>query len=421
MIRSLGRNGIVERCVHPPPPIFFTLTRSKICPNHRTLASGRQPTSLVSRRLRRDVHAFSLASSSGVRCSQLHPHYARLLSTAPSPPPPTPGKTAASEPPTPLAARKPKVELRPAPPSPPASASAAAEKSTASSPLSSASDISSDAPPPMTLIEITRRDLRDAQLRGILAAPPASAGRVGKLYHQAKEMFKFYWRGLKLFNTHRLQVREIKDRVKNGGPPMDRWETRFVRTFNQDAMKMIPFVLIVLVVEEIIPLIAIYAPFMLPSTCIMPSQWERIDGKRREKQLAFAESLRDEFATLRKAGSKDIPLHAVPNGYALIALAGSLTLSTVGPAGLHRRRIQRHLTSIAADDVLLRQENMGNRLTHPELLEALEERGIPGATLDSEKLKARLRWWLTNADKADAGDAVGRRIALVARNALGQL
>ncbi|KAA1474262.1 hypothetical protein DENSPDRAFT_840837 [Dentipellis sp. KUC8613] len=418
MIRSLGRNGIVER----------------------TLASGRQPASLVSRRLRRDIHAFALApSSGGVCCSQLHPHYARLLSTAPAPPPPTPGKTAAAEPPTPLAAaRKPKVELRPAPVKPPppkanappadpaavasASASAsAAEKSTAASPSGSASETSSDALPPLSLIEITRRDLRDAQLRGILAPPPASAGRVGKLYHQAKEMFKFYWRGLKLFNTHRLQVREIKERVKNGGRAMDRWETRFVRTYNQDAMKMIPFVLIVLIVEEIIPLIAIYAPFMLPSTCIMPSQWERIDGKRREKQLVFAETLRDEFATLRKAGEKDIPLHAVPNGYPLIALAGSLTLSTFGPPGLRRRRIQRHLSSIAADDILLRQENMGNRLTHPELLEALEERGIPGANLDSEKLKARLRWWLTNADKADAGDAVGRRIALVARNALGQL
>lgn len=32
----------------------------------------------------------------------------------------------------------------------------------------------------------------------------------------------------------------------------------------------------------------IYAPFILPSTCLLPSQKERIDNKRREKQKEYA-------------------------------------------------------------------------------------------------------------------------------------
>jgi hypothetical protein len=40
--------------------------------------------------------------------------------------------------------------------------------------------------------------------------------------------------------------------------------------------------------------------------------------------------------------------------------------------------------------------------------------------LDKSTLKARIRWWLTMADKSDEGTPVSRRIALVAQSALGQ-
>ena len=52
------------------------------------------------------------------------------------------------------------------------------------------------------------------------------------------------------------------------------------------------------------------------------------------------------------------------------------SLSTMGPPFMRRRRLQRHLQAIAADDALLKQEGMGDRLTRPELLEALEQRGM---------------------------------------------
>jgi LETM1 and EF-hand domain-containing protein 1, mitochondrial len=34
------------------------------------------------------------------------------------------------------------------------------------------------------------------------------------------------------------------------------------------------------------------------------------------------------------------------------------------------------MKSVVVDDALLAKEGMGDRLTHPELLEALEERGL---------------------------------------------
>jgi len=75
---------------------------------------------------------------------------------------------------------------------------------------------------------------------------------------------------------------------------------------------------------------------------------------------------------------------------------------------------------VGVDDMLLVREGLGDRLTHPELLEALCERGVVTDGLNTTTLKARLRWWLTMADKTDEGTAVSRRIALAARSALGK-
>ena len=38
--------------------------------------------------------------------------------------------------------------------------------------------------------------------------------------------------------------------------------------------------------------------------------------------------------------------------------------------------------------------------------------------MNTATLKARLRWWLTNADRTDEGTAISRRITLAAQSAL---
>jgi LETM1 and EF-hand domain-containing protein 1, mitochondrial len=41
--------------------------------------------------------------------------------------------------------------------------------------------------------------------------------------------------------------------------------------------RLVPFISIVAILEEILPLVVIYAPFLLPSTCKLPAQAKRID------------------------------------------------------------------------------------------------------------------------------------------------
>lgn len=84
-----------------------------------------------------------------------------------------------------------------------------------------------------------------------------------------------------------------------------------------------PFIAIVLILEEVIPLIVLYAPGMLPSTCVLTSQRDRIDAKRREKQRAYSETMRDVFLEVRKAGPAALA-SSLPSNNSAIALCGKV-------------------------------------------------------------------------------------------------
>lgn len=122
---------------------------------------------------------------------------ARLLSTTP---PPVKTKAGDVSPPpisTATSVGKPKVQLRPAPVKPPPKLSAAppepvsapTEASPATAKSASAPEASKAAPHEEGIVEATKHDLEDASQHGILVPPPVDASWVGKLWHQAKELF----------------------------------------------------------------------------------------------------------------------------------------------------------------------------------------------------------------------------------------
>ena len=88
--------------------------------------------------------------------------------------------------------------------------------------------------------------------------------------------------------------------------------------------RVIPFLFIALLLEEVIPLIAIYAPFMLPSTCILPSQRARIEEKKTEKAVAYASHYRHLFAQLEQSQNPTghLLLRALNGGDGPLAVCG---------------------------------------------------------------------------------------------------
>jgi len=148
---------------------------------------------------------------------------------------------------------------------------------------------------------------------------------------------------VKLIFIRRKQISLIRARVKAGGSPLSRFEYRLIITQKDDVNKLelflslfsifsniirrvVPFIFIALLLEEVIPLIAIYAPFMLPSTCILPSQRARIEEKKTEKAIVFANNYRSLFVQLK---SKEDPVghlstHFLKEDKASLALCGSV-------------------------------------------------------------------------------------------------
>lgn len=64
--------------------------------------------------------------------------------------------------------------------------------------------------------------------------------------------------------------------------------------------RLIPFALIIIIAEEAIPFVVMWAPFLLPSTCILPAQRERIAGKKRAQQAIIVETQKNMFDDILK-------------------------------------------------------------------------------------------------------------------------
>ena len=231
------------------------------------------------------------------------------------------------------------------------------------------------------------------------------------MLHQAIELFKFYYRGIKMINTHRLQVAAIKQRIQSGGSPLTRKEARFLDTFQHDIKKLVPFLITVLILEEIIPLIALYAPSMLPSTCILPSQRTRIHEKKHDKAVEYARTYRPVLASAVAGPILD-------KQHGALALCAVLRISTMGPDILRRRRLNKHLELVRNDDEMLAKEDMGARLGDSEVVEALEERGITFGDLPAADARNRLTWWLKAVSKPStepAGESTIRQSLIAQR------
>lgn len=321
----------------------------------------------------------------------------------------------------PMSPRKHKVELRPGPVKVSPLNHATTSAVSSSGPADAKKDVKSADDPVLepSVVETAKRDFDEASRHGILASPPADASKIGRLWHQAKEYFKFYLRGLKLVNTHRKQVNEILTRVKAGGEPLSRWETRFIKTHRADVRKLVPFVLVLVTLEELIPLMVLYAPFMLPSTCVLPSQRERILSKRRQNIALYASSMKEDFRTIAKRASLQVsPSLKCLSRTELLALNGVLNLSTFGPPPFQRRRLTRYLRRITQDDALLEREGLGQRLTLPELQEALDERGFVTSELSRKEMLGNLRGWLSRVN--EGVDPVLKRVRIIGEHHAGK-
>ncbi|KAF8557951.1 hypothetical protein OG21DRAFT_1456332 [Imleria badia] len=267
----------------------------------------------------------------------------------------------------------------------------------------------------LSALALAKQDITSAAERGVLEPPPKDATPFKRFTHQALQLLKFYFRGLKAINTHRKQAAAIATRAKSGGALPSRAEQRFIETYRRDVLKLVPFLVIVTIAEELVPFVALYAPRMLPSTCVLPGQRDRIVSRARNQQLTALFGHRGVFETISKDGKRSgfVTVQNVGNPGAVCSIIG---LRTWGPSSLNAWRIRRHLNAVALDDDRLRREGCGRHLTIPELEEALLERGmIPESESPSaDAMRAHLNWWLDSTEVLPEGaNPVSRRLLIL--------
>lgn len=301
-------------------------------------------------------------------------------------------------------ARKSRVELRPAPrpvqsiiqdaSAPPTSAPATPQPE--SSPKQTSTAPSQPAPTSQSFTQTIQEDFASAERLGIITPPPEDASRLKKFWHRGKELVKFYFRGAKLIVTNANTARALRKRVRSGGAPLTRAEWQLTRTSVDDIKRLVPFVLVLLLLEEALPLLVIYVPSLLPSTCVLPSQRHRMDQKRAQKQLRALEDGREHLR--RSAADSALSLETL-DAANISTLCGLFSLSRIGPNALRRRRLQSHLHYLAEDDRLLANELISAKslahLSEEQLRQAVAERGLIPTGSNVAQLRIQLESWVT--------------------------
>lgn len=164
------------------------------------------------------------------------------------------------------------------------------------------------------------------------------------------------------------------------------------------------FLLILVTVEELLPLMVIYTPFLLPSTCILPSQRLKIRKRFEVQREARIKELRAMIAAQpqleppydEQLAGKTLSL-LPPEG--VKKLVNVYNLSSWGGTALMRSRLVQHMKRLREDDVRLATSSLLNEPKEESielLADACTERGVRAVNVNLDEMVENLRRWLAS-------------------------
>ncbi|KAF9925850.1 hypothetical protein FBU30_004438 [Linnemannia zychae] len=249
-------------------------------------------------------------------------------------------------------------------------------------------------------------------------APPAPTGVIAKtkdFFRKGKEIAIQCRDGVKLLWVNKRIVKELKKAQQENGHVLTRREFQLVNKTETDLKRMVPFVLAFILAAEYIPLIIIFAPQLIPSTCVTPTQLEGLRKKTHEKRSAMTEKLirlnrreitkeslanYNSFITISKKYGEGFDYNMIDRDH-LAAFCRFMGLSGFGPKFMLTKRLNKHMIYIKQDDELLQRDGIDS-LTFAELQLANEERGMRSLDVSKEHLEKSLAYWLKLSLSKDA-------------------
>ncbi|KAF9107886.1 hypothetical protein BGX27_008550 [Mortierella sp. AM989] len=248
--------------------------------------------------------------------------------------------------------------------------------------------------------------------------PPSPTGVVGKakdFFRKGKEIVIQCKDGVKLLWVNKTIVKDLKRAQTEEGRQLTRREFQLVHKTEIDLKRLIPFGLVFVLATEYIPLIIIFAPQLIPSTCVTPSQLEGRRKKIHEKRSVMTEKLirlnRREinkeslasyhsFITIAKRYGEGFDYSMIDREH-MASFCKFMGLSGFGPKFMLTKRLDKHMNYIRQDDLLLQNEGLES-LTFSELQLANEERGMRSLEVSKEHLEKSLAYWLKVSLSKDA-------------------
>ncbi|CEI88523.1 hypothetical protein RMCBS344292_02910 [Rhizopus microsporus] len=234
--------------------------------------------------------------------------------------------------------------------------------------------------------------------------------RIGKLIQQSKELVKFYKDGIKLLWSNHKEAKALQLKVQNEGYELSRSEFQLIHRAQKDIIKLIPFGIIFCILPESIPLLVIYVPAMIPSTCLKDSQIvlrqkmtmnvlksaEQVQGIAPEDFLSLPK-----FQRIAKHYAYDFDLSRIDRRH-LSAYCRFMGLNDYGTQGMLKKRLAKYMDYIEKDDKLLAKEGVDN-LDIKELSTAVEERGMRSLNEPEEQMRRALKYWLAVTQNQQSG------------------
>jgi hypothetical protein len=229
------------------------------------------------------------------------------------------------------------------------------------------------------------------------------------VWSRFKTLFRFYTNGIgQLWRNHRAAT-HLRNQIKQRGvETLTRAEFQQLTRARDDIRKLLPFIGVLIVLPESIPFLLVFAPGVVPSTCVLPTQ--------KETRVSKIRGRRDDMARALVAGAKGLePLKvedvvrsdvlrelAVRHGseYSAVdvkqlkAFCRFLGLSEFGGMFWLQRRWNKFSMYVQEDDLLLSKQGIGS-LSVEQVAEAVEERGMTHTRLTEEEQRQALQEWVT--------------------------
>lgn len=213
---------------------------------------------------------------------------------------------------------------------------------------------------------------------------------------RGKQLFKFYWAGCKCLKTNFDKMMVLNKGVAKEGWILSRREKRFIARTQGDLWRIVPFVFFLMTLEEILPLMVLYTPGLLPTTTILPSQFLRIKSQEETNRRVGLLQIGQELERIKVTGNAE-PLTNLNVGQLspemIKGLCRALNLGTMAPLFYLKYRLTRTISNIIHDDQNLLQDKPDEVLEVEEKRLALGERGLLGLRIPQNELDQKIDEW----------------------------